>query len=1162
MKSRVSALDLAAVVADLQRAVGMRLQNVYDINQKTYLLKFAKPEHKELVVVESGIRMHATEFEREKQVQPSGFAVKLRKHLRQRRLTGLRQLGRDRVVVLDFGGNVLPELNYHLVCEFYAAGNVILTDGNYTILSVLRVVKVNDEDEYRVGSTLQSVAHFTPTPPKAWTPESLADLIDKHPKDQAKRLLSSNSEFPAAIIEHALLSVGLRGSTKLTVADADKALTALRAAEDLTTTTTSFRGYLISDSASGLHVDLQPVALAQYQTPSYSITEFTSFNAAADAYFSSLESQRAAQRQRAADDAARAKLAAIQREQLLRVEALEAAQRAAERRARLVEIHADLVGAAIAVVNSALAAGMDWVDLGELVKVETARGNPVAAAITKLDLGVNTIYLRLRDPDAREVGNENDEDTESDEDEDEDAEDRAAAHAVRATRRAHRKALDPYVTVPIDLAQSAMANARALYATKKQSAAKQAKTLAVADRAMLSAQAKIQQDLAAAAKPSSAPMLAKLRKPMWFEKFHWCITSENYLVLGGKDMHQNETLVKRYLRPGDVYVHADLHGAPSVVIKNLGSKSTENESGPSQGWPEIPPSTLAQAGTMALCQSRAWDSKIVTSAWWVWWHQVSKTAPTGEYVSTGSFIIRGRKNQLPPAQLVYGLGILFKVDEESVARHVGERGRGRRAIGAASGVEKADEEEQGGQEEAMEEQEEGDDDAQVNGGTEGECGDEDAPVAEVEAQPEANDEEEEDEEEDEGSASGAAPSSLVAQLQQLMLDDDDDDDDDEDDDEDDEDEDGDGEGPAQDQDTLRDEDAADGEQLAESADQADDDTASAQPPAAADEHADADQPAKKGGRISRAERRRMKKSASATNFDADSADNSRPVTPPSPPPPVPAPAPKGKGKGKGKPAEPKPVPSAPAVPQSAPNVRGKKGKLKKLKAKYADQDDEDRQLALEVLKSHQGPQPKGKKEKKKAAKAAQQAEIQRLREEQRAKEAAEAAETGSIDQPPRGKAWTKPDPAADGAEDEEDEEDAAQAVAEGAAATVAELMDSLTGQPHVDDGLVSAIAVCAPYAALQQYKYKVKLTPGSMKKGKASKLCVQLFLKAAAASAGPAKGPATDEVKRARVAADREAALVKAIPDAEWNTTMKAQVKVYAPQLAEVQRSGKKKGGK
>ncbi|GFN73721.1 nuclear export mediator factor nemf-like [Plakobranchus ocellatus] len=64
---------------------------------------------------------------------------------------------------------------------------------------------------------------------------------------------------------------------------------------------------------------------------------------------------------------------------------------------------------------------------------------------------------------------------------------------------------------------------------------------------------------------------------------------------------------------------------------------------------------------MAICNSAAWDSKVVTSAWWVYHDQVSKTAPSGEYLSTGSFMIRGRKNYLPPSYLIYGFGFLFKV---------------------------------------------------------------------------------------------------------------------------------------------------------------------------------------------------------------------------------------------------------------------------------------------------------------------------------------------------------------------------------------------------------------------------------------------------------------------------------------------------------------------
>jgi len=63
---------------------------------------------------------------------------------------------------------------------------------------------------------------------------------------------------------------------------------------------------------------------------------------------------------------------------------------------------------------------------------------------------------------------------------------------------------------------------------------------------------------------------------------------------------------------GDAYVHADLNGASSVIVKNIEPNSTT----------PISPITLAQAGAMAMCQSAAWDAKVVTSAWWVHSHQV------------------------------------------------------------------------------------------------------------------------------------------------------------------------------------------------------------------------------------------------------------------------------------------------------------------------------------------------------------------------------------------------------------------------------------------------------------------------------------------------------------------------------------------------------------
>merc|ERR1711971_1455931 len=159
---------------------------------------------------------------------------------------------------------------------------------------------------------------------------------------------------------------------------------------------------------------------------------------------------------------------------------------------------------------------------------------------------------------------------------------------------------------------------------------------------------------------SKIATINKARKVFWFEKFFWFISSENFLVIGGKDAQQNELLVKRYMKASDVYVHADLHGAATVIVKNPGP-------GP------VPPKSLTEAGQFAVCFSAAWDSKVLTAAYWVKPEQVSKTAPSGEYLTVGSFMIRGKKNFLPPAHLVMGFGFLFRLEESSVERHKGER---------------------------------------------------------------------------------------------------------------------------------------------------------------------------------------------------------------------------------------------------------------------------------------------------------------------------------------------------------------------------------------------------------------------------------------------------------------------------------------------------------
>jgi len=56
-------------------------------------------------------------------------------------------------------------------------------------------------------------------------------------------------------------------------------------------------------------------------------------------------------------------------------------------------------------------------------------------------------------------------------------------------------------------------------------------------------------------------------------------------------------------------------------------------------------------------------------------------------------------------------------------------------------------------------------------------------------------------------------------------------------------------------------------------------------------------------------------------------------------------------------------------------------------------------------------------------------------------------------------------------------------------------LDGFTALPRADDVLHYALPVCAPYFALQSYKYKVKITPAAGKKGKVAKQAQQMFQK-------------------------------------------------------------------
>ena len=614
--------------------------------------------------------------------------------MRTRRVTSVTQIGTDRIIEIQFSDG-----QYRLFLEFYAAGNIILTNKELGILALYRVVAEGAEQErLRVGLSysLENRQNYGGAP--ELTPQRVREGLEKAASrataeqgiarkskrkggDLLRKALSTTlNEFPPPLLEHALrhAEIDLETTSEKVLGD-EGSLKQVHAglvfAQGIIKEVTSSdvrKGYIVAKRKEGkskpedsekenskredlLYDDFQPFRPSQFDNRmDYDILEFGGFNKTVDEFFSSVESQKLESRLTEREQAAQRKLDNARKDHARRVEGLQEVQEFNVRKAIAIESNLHKVQEATGAINGLIAQGMDWVEIARLIEMEQARHNPVAGMIKlPLKLYENTATLLLQEPHFDEDDYEGDEtDSDVSESEDEDV------HSTRAKSKAAERGL----AVDVDLALSPWANARQYYEHKKSAAVKEQKTLQASEKALKSTEEKVQADLKKGLKQEKEVM-RPTRKQMWFEKFLFFISSEGYLVIGGRDASQNEILYRRYLQKGDVFVHADLHGAASIIVKN---KTGFIDS-------PIPPSTLSQAGTLAVATSSAWDSKAGMSAWWVNVDQVSKTAPTGEYLTTGGFTIRGHKNYLPPAQLLLGFAIMFRVSDESKARHVKHR---------------------------------------------------------------------------------------------------------------------------------------------------------------------------------------------------------------------------------------------------------------------------------------------------------------------------------------------------------------------------------------------------------------------------------------------------------------------------------------------------------
>ncbi|KAJ5590376.1 hypothetical protein N7450_004348 [Penicillium hetheringtonii] len=969
MKQRFSSIDVKVITQELaSELVNLRVSNIYDLSSRIFLFKLAKPDHRRQLIVDSGFRTHVTQYSRTAATTPSPFVTRMRKFLKSRRITGVSQIGTDRIIDISFSDGA-----YHMFLEFFAGGNIILTDREYTVIALFRQVPASaGEEEMKLGLkyNVTNKQNYDGIP--EITSERVKSVIEKAqalfsqegsaPKKSKKKstdvlrkaLSQGFPEYPPLLLDHAFTVKEFDPATPLDQVLGDPAL--LNKVEEVLR-----EAALVSDS---FNFDGKP---------GVSILEFERFNATVDEYFSSLESQRLESRLTEREDAAKRKLESVRDEHKKRIDALKDAQELHVRKAAAIQDNVYRVQEAMDAVNGLVAQGMDWGEIARLIEMEQARGNPVAQIIKlPLKLYENTVTLLLGEGEEEEEEEEADSTDESDSDSDSENEEQEERKRADAASR--------MLKVDIDLGLSPWANASQYYDQKKTASEKEQRTVQSSTKALKSHEKKVTADLKKGLKQEKQ-VLRQARVPFWFEKFVFFISSEGYLVLGARDAMQSEQLYRRYLNKGDIFIHADLEGALPIVVKNR----TGNPDAP------IPPSTLSQAGTMCVSTSAAWDSKAVMSAWWVHANQVTKTAASGGGIlPTGSFEVKGEKNFLAPSQLVLGFAILFQVSQESIRNH---KQRFESEIPAEATT--SEPVEQTAVEEdttkPSESTQENAEDAPVENTTE---------VATAEDAQEGNASDEEDDED-------TKPADNPLQRGEVAN-------------------------------TAKEDQAAESESESE-------DTKSE--PGTVQEDRDIDQPDEEH------EGEKNTQPATAQEFASPQDERKQLNTR------------ERRALRQGKTVD-RPSEAEPAPAKIAP-TRGKKAKEKRAAAKYAHQDDEERELALRLLGSNKGKAAKAAKAAEAKAQRDREAEQQKARRRAQHERAAEAERKRQ-------------------AQFEEGGDDYNE---ETAAAEAADLswLPALIGTPTPEDEILAALPVCAPWAALTRYKYKVKLQPGTVKKGKAVK---------------------------------------------------------------------------
>jgi predicted ribosome quality control (RQC) complex YloA/Tae2 family protein len=628
-KRELSSIDLAALVTELGRYEGAKVDKAYLYGDDLLRLKmrdFDRGRVELMIEVGDTKRAHMADPDHVSDApgRPPNFAKMIRNRLGGADFAGVSQYEFDRILVFEFER---PDANTTIVAELFGQGNIAVLDETGEVVQSLETVRLKSRT-VAPGSQYQF-------PDSRLNPLSVS-------YDAFEREMEASTTDVVRTLATQLNLGGLYAEEVCTRANVDKELDIEEADEstfqaiydvldNLATRVNAgdFEPRLYLDDEAV--VDVTPFPLAEREAEKLDEEAYDNFNDAVDEYFFRLDrsddetDDTEPTTSKPDFESEIAKQNRIIEQQQQAIEGFEEQAEAERQKAEALYANYDLVDEILSTIQNAREQGVPWDEIGDTLQAGAEQGIPEAEAVVNVDGSQGTVTVDLGETQA----------------------------TIDATTGVEKNADELYkeakrVEEKKEGAKAAIENTREdLEAAKARREAWDAEDQEDEDDEGDDKSDEEYDEMDWTAR-KSVPIK---RNEQWYERFRWFHTTDDFLVIAGRNADQNEELVKKYMSRGDKFFHAQAHGAPVTILKATGPSESAKEI-------DFPESTLEEAATFAVSHSSVWKAgQYSGDVYMVDPDQVSKTPESGEYIEKGSFVIRGDRTYFDDMAVDLSVGI-------------------------------------------------------------------------------------------------------------------------------------------------------------------------------------------------------------------------------------------------------------------------------------------------------------------------------------------------------------------------------------------------------------------------------------------------------------------------------------------------------------------------